>query len=364
MKKGRITLRDIAERAGISRPAVSLALKNHPSISKPTIARVRKIADELGFTPDPEVSKLMAHLRLEHPISYQSTIAWLTAWDTEDGWDFWLREKRIYAGATQRARELGYILEPFWLRVPGMTGKRAASILHARGVESVIVAPLPDGTNSLDFHWDNFSVTAIGHSLEKPELHRVESAHTQNFEMALAEIGRRKVAKIGFIESTGTDVRVAHAWTGAFLAYQHAQPVKHRVPLLIKPEITRADFNEWFKRHRPGVIVSNECPILDWVSALGLSVPADVGHVRLDCGGPELLERYQWGFSGTWPTGIDQMPEQVGATAVDAIVSQIHLRERGIPAYPKTILVKGRWREFTTFSSRGNRSGSKRQSDH
>ncbi len=361
MKSNRVTLRDIAERAGISRTAVSLALKNHPSISRSTIERVRKIADELGFIPDPEVSKLMAHLRVKHPASYQSTIAWLTAWDTENGWNFWLREKRIFAGATERAKELGYLLEPFWLRAPGMAGRRAATVLQARGIESVIVAPLPDGAHTLDFGWESFAVTAVGHSLENPELHRVESAHARNFEMALAEIRRRKITRIGFIESTGTDERVAHAWTGAFLTDQQVQPEKNRVPLLIKPEIAQADFNEWFKRHRPEVIVSNECPIVNWVRALGLDVPSDVGHVRLDCGGPELLGRYEWGFSGTWPSGIDQMPEQVGATAVDTVVSQMHLHERGIPAYPKTILVRGRWREHATLSPlAGGRRAAKR----
>lgn len=79
----------------------------------------------------------------------------------------------------ERAKELGYLLEPFWLRAPGMAGRRAATVLQARGIESVIVAPLPDGAHTLDFGWESFAVTAVGHSLEKPELHHVESAHAQ-----------------------------------------------------------------------------------------------------------------------------------------------------------------------------------------
>jgi LacI family transcriptional regulator len=349
MKKGRVTLRDIAERASLSRTAVSLALRNHPSIPASTIARVKKIADELGFTPDPDVSKLMAHLRVQQDPTYQSTIAWLTAWPTEDGWHFWLKEKRVFAGAQARARQLGYLLEPFWLLAPGMTGGRAASILESRGIEAALVAPLPDGLTTIDFDWSRFSVAAVGHSLVTPDLHRIESAHAQNFEEALRHIRKRDVNRIGFIESHGTDARVSREWRAAYLVDQEDLPKNQRVPLLIRAEITQDDFTKWFTRHSPDVIISNEYPVIAWLAELGVKVPEDIGHVRLDCGGPEMLDRYEWGFSGTWPSGIDQMPEEVGATAVDVVVAQTHRQERDIPPQSKTTLVRGRWRDLETL---------------
>ena len=350
MNKGRITLRDIAERVGLSRAAVSLALRNDASIPAHTIERVRKAAEELGFTPDPDVSKLMAHLRLERSASYQATIAWLTAWPTEEGWHIWLREKRLFAGATARAEALGYKLEPFWLRAPKMNARRATSILQSRGIEAALVAPLPDGTTTVDFDWDHFSVAAVGHSLVCPDLHRIESAHAYNFTEALRQIRLAGVKRIGFIESHGTDLRMSHEWTGAFLVDQLSVPKPDRVPLLMETEISRADFQAWFSRHSPEVIIANECPVLQWLGEMGLQAPRDVGHVRLDCGGPELLDRFEWGFSGTWPSGMDQLPEEIGATAVDTVIAQLHLRQRGIPANPKTTLVKGRWRELQTFN--------------
>lgn len=359
MKERRITLREIAERAGLTRAAVSYALRNHPSIPRCTVERVREIANELGYSPNAEVSKLMAHVRGNQSASYQATIAWLTAWPTEDGWHPWLRDKRIYAGARERAEHLGYLLEPFWLRASGMTGKRAATILQARGVEAAIVAPLPDGMHTIDFEWAQFAVVAIGNSLEQPDIHRVESAHAYNFELALRKIRERGVTRIGFIESEGTDTRVSHAWTGAFLADQRDQARDDRVPLLKRARITKKDFAAWFSRHAPEVIVSNECPVIPWVGEMGLTVPADVGHVRLDCGGPELLGRYELGAAGPWPSGIDQMPEEVGVSAVDAVVAQLHMRESGIPAKPRMTLVKGQWRDHDTFAPEASRAEAK-----
>lgn len=47
-----ITLDDIAKRLHVSRVTVSKALRGHPDISEDTVKRVRKVADELGYSPN------------------------------------------------------------------------------------------------------------------------------------------------------------------------------------------------------------------------------------------------------------------------------------------------------------------------
>jgi DNA-binding LacI/PurR family transcriptional regulator len=49
----RITIKDIAERAGVSKTTVSFAFNDPRKISKATCERVMAIADELGYVPDP-----------------------------------------------------------------------------------------------------------------------------------------------------------------------------------------------------------------------------------------------------------------------------------------------------------------------
>jgi DNA-binding LacI/PurR family transcriptional regulator len=46
---GSVTLRDIAEQVGLSVSAVSMALQDHPRIGAETKARVREVADDLGY---------------------------------------------------------------------------------------------------------------------------------------------------------------------------------------------------------------------------------------------------------------------------------------------------------------------------
>ncbi|MER6779306.1 MULTISPECIES: LacI family DNA-binding transcriptional regulator [unclassified Streptomyces] len=48
----RPTIKDIARRAGVSESAVSFALNDRPGVSKDTRARIREVAEELGWQPN------------------------------------------------------------------------------------------------------------------------------------------------------------------------------------------------------------------------------------------------------------------------------------------------------------------------
>lgn len=56
----RVTIRDIAERAGVSKGAVSLALNGRPGVSDSTRKRILAIVDELGWSPNRAARSLSA----------------------------------------------------------------------------------------------------------------------------------------------------------------------------------------------------------------------------------------------------------------------------------------------------------------
>ena len=56
--KQKVTLRQIAELAGISANSVSKALKDSPSISKEMKEKVREIANQLGYFPNSHAQSL------------------------------------------------------------------------------------------------------------------------------------------------------------------------------------------------------------------------------------------------------------------------------------------------------------------
>ena len=58
----KLTLADIAERAGVSRSLASLALRGEPGVQREKRARILKIAAELNYTPNPAARNLASNL--------------------------------------------------------------------------------------------------------------------------------------------------------------------------------------------------------------------------------------------------------------------------------------------------------------
>ena len=63
MRKPRPSCKTIAEAAGVSRMTVSMALRDHPRVAPQTRERIKRIAEDQGYTPDPNLTELMRYLR-------------------------------------------------------------------------------------------------------------------------------------------------------------------------------------------------------------------------------------------------------------------------------------------------------------
>src|ERR1700712_786944 len=106
VSKTRIGLRDIAKAAGVSVMAVSLALRDNPKISLPTRDRIHRLADKLGYHPDPELTRLMRHLRSSRTRQGQTSMAIIdlsqSLAENKNSYG-----SKIRQGATERAKALG-----------------------------------------------------------------------------------------------------------------------------------------------------------------------------------------------------------------------------------------------------------------
>ena len=130
-----MNVRHIAKLAGVSASAVSLALRDSPRISAATKEKVWRVAKETGYSPDAKIVDLMRHLRKPRAVRQQACFGVISFYDTLRPWLRSPHLARIHEGMLRRAAELGYRLEPLWLRAPGMTYRRFRSIIDARNIE-------------------------------------------------------------------------------------------------------------------------------------------------------------------------------------------------------------------------------------
>ena len=347
MSKTSPTIRQLAKLAGVSRTTVSLALRNHPSISPATRQRIQQLADEHGYTSDPVYSQLMNQFRTRRSERVKEKIAFLTFRDDpSQGQIESYNDRNYFQGACERAEKLGYEIEVFWAKEPRMNGRRLSKILHTRSIRGVIIPPLLRPYGHLSLEWQHFTAVSISHNLFKPDLHRVAHFHFEGMLLALRNTKRRGFRRIGYVNLSGQDARSNHAWLAAYLAYQQDDELETRIPPLLMPVWKPAIFSKWLKDHRVESIISNWPQILNAPGELGYKVGEELGVASLDVqpapGKPDYA-------------GIDQQPTIQGWVAVDIVVSGLQRNEFGLPLHPRITHLGGVWVDGPTVIRRNQR---------
>jgi LacI family transcriptional regulator len=339
-KRQDVTMTEIAARAGVSRAKVSLVLR-HPTRGSPELAaRISAAITKLGYHRDPLHAALLTHRRSNATRPKHTTIAYLTASAPGVNWRNFLSHRQMFEGAGQRAQEIGYALEEFSL-TSKMSARRLKSILLARSIQAIVVAPVPDGCGPLDFDFAEFSNVGLGFSFGWPPIERVSNDHFQSIVLAMQECRHAGYRRIGFIVSRAVSERLGNRWlAGYYLCQAHYAGRERLAPLMpgVVADIPGA-LPAWLRRQKPDVVIYGDYEAGD---ALAREVSAGIGLVNLHLGDP-----------GGRESGIHQASSEVGARAVDAVVSQLHHNIRGLVPCPSQHLVPGRWVPGTTAPGSG-----------
>jgi len=331
----KVSLEDLAKRAGVHRSTVSLALRNHPRISERVRRRIQDLAKELHYRANPLVTALMQSRRTGKPDKHV-TIAFVTNYPTRDGWRPSHHERPdFFPGAGARARELGYNLEHFWLAEPGMTPRRFCDILTTRGIDGLILGRLPPGQNSLDLDWSRFSCVALGMTLRSPVLHHVTENHFDTVWQCMRRCIDYGYRRVGFVFSEPNDSpRVGDRWLSAYLGQQLQYPEENRLRPCPQIPVTFESFKSWYARERPDAILATHARhVLCWLEKMGTRVPEDVGIVDIEA---------DWRLECA---GVYYDRAAIGSLAVEMLIGLMHRNETGVPIDQHEILLSGHWRD-------------------
>lgn len=349
-------MKDVAVRAGTSVATVSKCLHGVPSIPARTRERVRRIADEMGYRLHPFISALMRNRRKRRPTAApQPTLAFVTTYPTERGWQKEAFFRAIYAGARLRAEERGYRLSPFWLYRDGMSNARFSEMIWARGIRGLLFNPFPHYGIHLDERaWDDFSVVAHGLSLARPVFHRTTNDHHQSMMVAMAECRRRGYARPALTLDEPTTTRLEYRWEAAYRVCCDKLGFRGAPRTLLLPTRWRPDeISRWVRREGIDVVIG--LFLEEQVKALasrGIGESSDVGLLSLSVA-----------YAGSPLSGICQNPDTMGAVAADQLINLVERNETGIPAYPITFTIEGQWNEGRTVRPQAKTPGQRERKD-
>jgi LacI family transcriptional regulator len=335
----RCTLRQIAKSAGVSVSTISYALRHDPKIPAATALRINRIADRLGYRPNPAISALMAHIKAARKPKSKERIAFVWI-DHRPGGPNEPFDRQCIEGARSRAEEAGYEIDEFHLTDPGMSAARLNGILRARGISGVVFSGCETRTEvNLHLDWNSFSCAVIGNARWNPELHRAGHYHFMGMRRIMLELSIRGYTRPAVLLQSNVDDRANRTWEGAFLAFHPNPPQARRFLLRINEPIKAGSPAEkWLYEVQPDALIVTHAEDIKAAQVASRKAGIEMGFV---------VGSLDWKPPGV--AGIDPGHSMIAANAVDLVLGQIHRNERGIPAYPKELLFDGHWVEGSSL---------------
>ena len=338
----KVRLKDIAEKAGLSVAAVSMALKNHRSLPQVTIDRVKQLAEELHYVPDPALSALAAHRSRLRVSKDFSVIGIVSNWSSQDGWRHLKSAKELIEGANARAIELGFTLQHFWAKSPKLSIQRFNQILNTRGIRGLILAPFERYEDRLDLDWDKFSVVTIEKPLHYSHFHHIVQNHYSDLTLCWNQLRSRGYRRIGLVVKDDLSERSGHQWESAHRLAQFSSITRQEtIPTLQLKDMDRSKqidlVKAWLQLFKPDAVISRCGCFFDAAESLNIRVPEDLAYVSLNVS--DDIED---------ASGIYQHRDVMGATAVDVLNSLLQRNFRGQMPVSVGTQVDGSWRAGKT----------------
>ncbi|HEX2855148.1 MAG TPA: LacI family DNA-binding transcriptional regulator [Opitutaceae bacterium] len=343
-----VTLKDIAAKVGYSKNTVSLALRDDPQLPVETRARIRRVAEEMGYQPNAVVSHLMAQLRARHPPRFQAKLALVNANLRSDALRRHPTIPAYVEGCQRQAAKLGYGFDQFWLHDPELKPESWLRVLRTRNIKGIVLVGLMD-TNRLPAAfapvWETLPTVVTGVRTREPALSFSCVDHHNlaltAFEKALA-LGYRRPA---LVLDEVIDRLVECRFSAGFLTGQQTLPASRRIPVfndIVHARETPVLFHAWLRKHKPDALFILYNDVLDWLKTKGVRVPADLAVIQLE-----------WRATRPQIAGMNQHNDITGEAAVDMLISQIHNNDRGVPAFPRATLIGATWMDGSSAPSRG-----------
>ena len=310
-----MSVRLIARQAGVSPTTVSLALHNSPLLPDATKRRVRAIAEKVGYRPNAKLVALMSQLRASRVHDAEACFGVVSLYNTPHPWELSPQWTRLYEAMKKRADEIGYQLDPIWLRAPGMTYRRARTILDARGIEGLLCFGSPKLEDEFPEEFRPYAIVTLGQSI-RTHLHRVIRHYFNDIWCVLDRVHALGYRRPGLVLGNYDDARSGHACASAYLGWcEQRLGLAAAVPILRIDRVAESPLLAWIEEQQPDVIVfvhlPKTLPDLEAIlSANGIRVPNKLGVVVVS----QIVEHTRF-------SGMQENLRLMGVLAVELLAS-------------------------------------------
>jgi len=327
-------MQQIGQAAGVSKSAVSLALRNDPRIPETTRLRIQAIAREMGYRRNPVVDSLMTQLRAGRQPTFQANLGLINCSPVKDlnaNHTF----RRLREGVNRRAEDLGYGIEEFWLQQPDMRPQRLKQIVETRGIRGLILiaALSPDTIDRgyVDF-WYDFACAVIGVTQLNNRLNCAS-----NDQYLTARRATEKVLELGYtrpmlVVPPDDDALLENKFSAGFYSLAHRLPAMDRLAVVPLNIADPGAALLAIRQQKPDVVITNKSELYAALQDDGVSIPKDLGLVHLDRH-DALLNM----------AGMRQNNRIVGSAGVDLVVGQLQKNEFGSLEFPKVVQIESIW---------------------
>jgi len=323
---GAVTIRGIAEATGYSRSTVSAALRGRRDIALKTREHICSVAAELGYVQDPELQRLMTHLRKGKSSSNRIPLALLVAYSPGKSWEQAPWNESLWQGVQERCHRLGFSVEVLNQEKVQQRGKELPVVLKARGVQGVILDGSFDPDMAQEAWMDAFSGVRVGTHPWKSRFHSACPDYMYNVQLALDRLLQAGFRRPGLALMSVHQERSDDMFLAGYLSWW-ARHTELGAPLQTLEYAGEGEgaFRSWLRDQTPDVVLVSDHNVGKWL-------PEGLRPVHLN-----LAEDVQ----GWW--GIDQGRERIGEAAVDILSAQFLRGEKGFPEHPRSIMVRGDW---------------------
>jgi DNA-binding LacI/PurR family transcriptional regulator len=328
---GSPTLQDIADRLGLAKSTVSLALRDKGTVGLKTRERVKQAAKEMGYRPDPLLAALVSR-RKKSPAD-QLPVAFVSD-RSSSHLDIY------YRGCSRRANEFGYRLEHRILEQP-KDMKRVVRELWHRGTRGLILHHVPPGdwlhsdplrdmaVVQCRLHQEPLPFTTVRSDI-------VRKTH-RTMERVLAD-GHQRIGNVVLMTTPDRSHPEDQDRAGGVLGAQERfkDQAEFIDPLWIhlpeKPETTwRRQARKWVRDHKLDAVICTTDGLADILFYDWASAPA------IAC---TLVTRSHPVYHG-----MRDNTELIGEKCLELIDQFIRSRRFGIPDHPYEVVIPSQWVE-------------------